>query len=78
LVVGKDVTYVNVPCEAAKDAMIGLGMPDWLADIYNELFTNFSQNGANFATNDVEEITGHPATTYEQFVKDFAGAFGAD
>lgn len=48
----------------------------WL--IYNELFTNFSQNDATFATNEVEEITGHPATTYEQFVKDFAGAFGAD
>jgi uncharacterized protein YbjT (DUF2867 family) len=75
-VLDREVAYVNVPFEAAKEAMVGLGMPAWLADIYNELFKNFSQNGADFTTDDVERITGQPATSYRQFAKDFAGAFG--
>lgn len=75
-VLGKDVTYVSVPREAAKEAMMAAGMPDWMADMYNEMMSNFSRNGANFATNAVEELTGHPATSYQQFAQDFAGAFG--
>lgn len=75
-VLGKDVTYMNVPLEAAKEAMTSQGMPDWMADMYNELFKNFSQNGANFVTNDVAMLTGHPATSYAQFAQDFAGVFG--
>lgn len=74
-VLNKDVTYVSVPVEAARKAMVDLGMPGWMADMYNELFKNFSQNGANFATDDVEKIIGHPATSYKQFAQDFAGAF---
>jgi uncharacterized protein YbjT (DUF2867 family) len=74
-VLGKEVTYVNVPFEAAKEAMVGLGMSAWLADMYNELFKNFGQNGANFTTDDFEEIAGRLATSYRQFAQDFAGAF---
>lgn len=75
LVLEKDVSYISVPIEAAKDAMVGIGMPSWLADYYNELFENFSYNGANFATEDFENITGRSATSYRQFAQDFAGAF---
>jgi hypothetical protein len=27
-------------------------------------------------TNDVEQVTGHPARSYETFARDFAQAFG--
>lgn len=72
---GKNVAYVNVPFEASKQAMMGMGMPDWMADMYNELFKNFGSNGANFVTDDVETIKGSPAIPYSQFVQDFATAF---
>lgn len=74
-VIGKDVTYVNVPFEAAKAAMMGMGMPDWLADMYNGLFKNFGLCGADFTTDDVELLTGQPAIPYKQFAQDFAWAF---
>ena len=77
-VLGKEVTYVNVPFEAAKEAMMAMGLPDWMADMYNEMFKNFGQNGADFATADVENITGRQAISYQQFAQDFAGAFSAN
>ncbi len=74
----KEVKYVNVPPEAAKEFMMGMGMPEWVADAYVELFKNFSENGANRATKDVEQITGHPPISIEQFARDFAQAFGGN
>ncbi len=75
-VLGRNVAYVGVSYDAGRQAMMGLGMPDWMADMYSELFKNFSQNGANFATEDVAKITGRPATAFRQFAQDFAAAFG--
>ena len=73
---GKEVTYVDVPVEAGKEAMVGMGMSQWDADAYGELFVNFSQNGMNRTTGNVERVTRHPARSYEQFARDFAQVFG--
>lgn len=37
-VLGKTIHYQQVPVEAARDAMLGLGMPDYLVDIYCEMY----------------------------------------
>ncbi len=72
---GKEVKYVDVPLEAAREAMVGMGMSEWLADANNEYFGALSEGLGDFTTNDVEEITGHPARSYETFARDFAQAF---
>lgn len=74
---GKEVKYVDVPIEAAKEAMIGMGFSQWSADAFGELFVNFSNGGMDRTTNHVELITGHPARSYEEFAHDFAQVFGA-
>lgn len=74
---GKEVKYVDVPIEAAKEAMIGMGFSQWSADVFGELFVNFSNGGMDRTTNHVELITGHPARSYEEFAHDFAQVFGA-
>ena len=73
---GKEVKYVDVPVEAGREAMIGMGFSEWDADSFAELFVNFSEGGADFNTSDVEYVTGHPARSYETFARDFAQAFG--
>ena len=73
---GKEVKYVDVPLEAAREAMLGMGMTEWLADANNEYFSALSEGLGDFTTNYVEEITGHPARSYETFARDFAQAFG--
>ena len=72
---GKEVIYVDVPLETAREAMVGMGLPEWLVDALGEYTTAFSEGYADFTTNDVEEITGHPARSYETFARDFSQAF---
>ena len=74
-VLGKEVKYVDVPVEAAREAMVGMGMSKWLADANNEYFSALSEGLGDFTTNDGEEITGHPARSFETFARDFAQAF---
>jgi uncharacterized protein YbjT (DUF2867 family) len=72
---GKDVQYVDVPLETAKAAMLRRGVPDWLADTLNEYARAHSEGYSNFTTGDVEQLTGHPATSYRQFARDFEQRF---
>ncbi len=72
---GKEVKYVDVPLEAAREAMVGMGLPEWYADAYNEYNKAFSEGFGDFTTNDVKELTGHPARSYETFARDFSQAF---
>ena len=73
---GKEVKYVNVPMEAALESMIGMGMPQWLAEAFCEYFGNHSTGVSDFTTNDVEMLTGHLPRSYETFARDFAQYFG--
>ncbi len=75
-VLGKKVTYVSVPGEAALRSMTGMGMPEWIANGYTELSEGFGNNFANSTTKNVEILTGHPARSFEQFVRDHAQVFG--
>ena len=72
---GKEVKYVDVPPEAAREAMVGMGLPEWMVDALDEYNKALSEGFGDFTTNDVEEITGHPARSYETFARDFAQAF---
>jgi uncharacterized protein YbjT (DUF2867 family) len=72
---GKEVKYVNVPMEAARGAMIGMGVPEWAAEAYCEYFENYRKGGSAGVTNDFEKLTGHPPRSYESFARDFAQYF---
>jgi uncharacterized protein YbjT (DUF2867 family) len=76
-VLGKEVRYVDVSLEAAKDAMLRRGVPEWRADALNEYAKAHSEGYSDFTTDDVERLTGHPATPYEQFARDFEQRFRA-
>ena len=66
---------MDIPLEAAREAMVGMGLPEWLVDAVNDYNKAFSEGLGDFTTNDVEEISGHPARSYETFARDFAQAF---
>lgn len=75
-VLGKKIQYIDVPVEAAVQGMVGMGMPQFMADSFGELFHNFADNGADRATDTVEKVTGHEARSIDDFAGDFAGMFG--
>jgi uncharacterized protein YbjT (DUF2867 family) len=73
---GKEVKYVDVPLEAAREGIIGMGMSEWFADAMSEYFQAFSEGYGDFSTPDVEKVTGNPPRSYETFANDFAQVFG--
>lgn len=74
-VLGKDVNYVPVPHEAAKESMLGMGFPEWIVDGLIELSEGFTDGYADSTTDNVEKLAGHPPRDFEQFATDFKQAF---
>ena len=73
--IGKEVKYVPVPHEAAKEAMLGMGFPEWIVDGLVELAMGFENNFANTTTDGVEKLAGHAPRSFEQFALDFRSAW---
>lgn len=75
---GKTVKPTTVPYSAAKEAMMGFGIPDWQADGINEIYKSIDEGRPE--TNDpdigaIEFITGEKAMTIEQWVQENAAGF---
>jgi NAD(P)H dehydrogenase (quinone) len=72
---GRPVRYVDVPAEAAREAMTGMGMPpvvvDWLASL-NEVVRNGWGAGIS---DDVRRLTGHAPRRFAAFARDHAEAW---
>ena len=73
---GKPVNYVAVPHEGAKQAMMEMGMPEWIADGYVELAVGFEAGFADTTTDSVQQLAGHGPRPFKQFASDFKGVFG--
>lgn len=71
----KKVNYVAVPSEAAREAMLNMGMPEWVAKAFTEYFKMFSAGWGDYTTLDIEQLTGHPARSYQTFAQDFSQVF---
>jgi len=75
-VLGREVTYVDVPPEAARQGMLSGGMPEWLADDLLKLMTMVFAPGHGAAVADtVARVTGRAPITFRRFVQDHAAAF---
>ena len=72
---GKEVKYVDVPMEAARSSMLGMGMQKWLVDALLELFNFYGEGRADQVTDVVRKVTGKEPITFAQFVRDHAQAF---
>jgi len=72
---GKEVNYMPVSFADARKAMLGMGMPEWLADDLTELNKIFAAGHGAQVSNDIETITGKKATSFEQFARDHIGFF---
>jgi len=75
-ILGKQVNYVTVPLEAAREGMINMGLSEWFGDAMSEYSQAFSEGYGDFTTEDFEQVTGKPARSYETFARDFAQVFG--
>jgi uncharacterized protein YbjT (DUF2867 family) len=72
---GREVKYVNVPPEAAKQALMQAGVPEWNAAGINELNAALREGKMANVTDVVREIGKKEPTTLQQFVRENANVF---
>jgi uncharacterized protein YbjT (DUF2867 family) len=74
-VLGRKISYIDIPENVARTNMEKSGMKKWLIDALIELFNMTKSGKTSEVTDSVEKITGRKPTTFEQFVKDNFNAF---
>jgi len=72
------VTPTVVPYDAAKQAFMGMGFPEWQTDGILELYKLIDAGSSitnETSTGDIEMITGEKPTTVEEWIKETAPQF---
>jgi uncharacterized protein YbjT (DUF2867 family) len=61
---GRSITYVDVPDDAVRQSLLGLGLSSWFADALVGLYQDYRRSGADGyaaqVTNTVQRLTGRP------------------
>lgn len=76
-VLGTPVTYVDLPADDFRTALVGAGLPEWLVDGIVALYRIVRDGHLATVSRTVEELTGRPPGTYAEFAARHAGAFAA-
>jgi (4-alkanoyl-5-oxo-2,5-dihydrofuran-3-yl)methyl phosphate reductase len=74
-IAGRPLKYVNVPDQAARDAMLGMGMPPRYVDAMIGLIQTLRSLGRIEATGDVKAVLGREPRSFRQWAQDNAQAF---
>jgi len=74
-VLQKPVRYLNLSDEQLKAGLLGAGQSEWQATALVELNTYARQGHASVVTDTVARITGKPARSLEQWLREHAEAF---
>ena len=70
--VGKQIHYVAVAPDTARQAMTGSGMDPWLAEAFLELFEIYrAGHGTTVLAEAVKASTGHQARDFAHFAEDY-------
>lgn len=73
--VGKNVTYVDVPLEKAKQAILDGGAPEWFAEGQMEQFRFRWQGKQSRVTSTIADLAKKEPTTFLDFARGFAPYF---
>lgn len=71
---GREITFTDVPPEAFAESLRGV-LPPWQVEGLLEDYAHYRRGEAAMVSPAVAEVTGHPATDFAQFARDYAPAF---
>ena len=78
-VLGKTVSYTQVPPQAAKESMMGSGWPEWQVDGVLELLALINEGDDSTLLpdhmNNTSEVLGRDGETEAEFMENFKGMF---
>ncbi len=76
---GRPVSYVAVPDEPVREALLGFGLTPWFADALIGLYQDYRRSGtdgyAAQVTDTVQRLTGRPARTLDELLGEIASSF---
>ena len=73
--IGKKVTYVDVPLEQAKKAMVDSGAPDWFVDGQMEQYQVRLKGYQAAVTSVIAEVAKKQSISFDQFARDYSSYF---
>ena len=74
-VLGKPIAYQDIPPAAAKQAMIGTGVPEWTADAINQLMDQMRAGEYAKLSTAVQDVGKKDPVSLKAFLTEHAGAF---
>ncbi|MBA3945228.1 MAG: SDR family oxidoreductase [Herpetosiphonaceae bacterium] len=75
-VLGRPIKHIQVPLAGTRETMLANGFPAWNVDGLAELWALYETGAAAGVAPDVERLLGHPARSFEDFVRDHLTTFG--
>ena len=75
--IGREVKYVDVAPDEARDSLTRSGVSPWVAAALVELNLAYREGFAPEVTDEVEKAAGRPARTVDDFLADHRAAFGS-
>jgi uncharacterized protein YbjT (DUF2867 family) len=74
-VLGRLITFHQISYEDQKEAMVHVGLPEPVAEDNARAVALMADGDCDYVSDDVPQILGRPARTFEQFATDYAAAF---
>jgi len=74
-VIGKPIQAVDIPIEVATERAVAAGLPKVLADSLATIWIRIRDGQGAFQTDEVEQLTGRPAQTFETWSSEHRSAF---
>jgi uncharacterized protein YbjT (DUF2867 family) len=74
-VTGRTVNYVDIPESAQREAMLGLGMPEWQVTALLELQQYYKQGGGARTDGLLQKLIERAPVTLDQYLRDNAREF---
>ena len=74
-IVGRKISYVDLPPAELRKAILSAGAPEWSADALLDLQRLYREGKASMVTDDIERLTGRKPISFDQFARDYAFAF---
>jgi uncharacterized protein YbjT (DUF2867 family) len=68
---GRPVSFIDVPPEAMRQAVLDVGFPLWQADGLIEDYAHYARGEAEGVSSHFNEVTSQPARSFAEFVADY-------
>jgi uncharacterized protein YbjT (DUF2867 family) len=75
---GEHIPFVAVPDEAAQQAMVASGLPEFVAEQITAVFGALRRGAYNQTSDTVQKVTGNVPRTFAQFAHDHTNFFQKD